>query len=121
MFDRVGLRMDHDKTEACPFTRERDKPSLDLGEALYIGTMDNLRKPALVLRPHPPPPQLQVLSGSEPKISSYHSTDRMRVALHSLYSSSEIPSKARHRYRGTGYRSRVLPLIMYFSSCLPMV
>ena len=48
--------MDHDKTEACPFTRERDKPSLDLGEALYIGTMDNLRKPALVLRPHPPPP-----------------------------------------------------------------
>ncbi|OJT07610.1 hypothetical protein TRAPUB_1516, partial [Trametes pubescens] len=47
-FERVGLRVEHDKTEACHFSRKRADPTLDLGEAPFTG--DTPLKPVPVLR-----------------------------------------------------------------------
>ncbi|OJT14740.1 hypothetical protein TRAPUB_8719, partial [Trametes pubescens] len=47
-FDRVGLRVEHDKTEACHFSRKRADPVLDLGEAPFTGNTP--LKPVPVLR-----------------------------------------------------------------------
>ena len=47
-FDRIGLRVEHEKTEACHFTRKKQSPPLDLGEAPFTG--DTPLQPVPVLR-----------------------------------------------------------------------